>query len=115
MMVLDNKPKIAGTFSEWKLYDLITIDSFYDKLLRNSLPAVRYYVEQKKDLKSRLATALNKDVYTMFKNYHCLSIHRKPTVIQNLLDQQNQQLEKMREREVNFRQSPTNTNKIVAK
>jgi hypothetical protein len=61
-------PKIAGTYSEWKLSDMIKIDVFYDCLLRNLLPPTRYYVEEKKDMVSKLAKILNNEIYTMFRN-----------------------------------------------
>lgn len=45
MTLFTNKPKILGTFSNWKTNDFMKVDKFYDALLRNQLPTTRFYVK----------------------------------------------------------------------
>jgi hypothetical protein len=73
-------PKIAGNFSEWKIEDMMKIDKFFDCLLRNKMPSVRQYVEDKPDYVSKMSMIMNRDVHILFRNKkrfgpHCQKTH----------------------------------------
>lgn len=75
-----NWPKIAGNFSEWKIEDMMTIDKFFDCLLRNKMPSLTQYVENKPDYISKMSMIMNEDIHILFRNRnrfgpHCQQTH----------------------------------------
>jgi hypothetical protein len=78
-------PKIVGTFSKWKCHEMMKIDKFYDRLLRNSLPQLRMYVRQGEALLSVVSRVLNKEIYTIMRNRIGFASKCKPTGMQRLL------------------------------
>jgi hypothetical protein len=78
--------KIVGTFSKWKCREMMKIDKFYDRLLRNSLPQQRMYMRQGGTLLKVFSRVLNKEIYMMMRNKRCFASRRKPTIMQRLLN-----------------------------